>query len=131
MYNYFPTGYQPYQYQQSYQQTPQYQQQYTPPTIRAEIIQVGDEQEVQNYPLAAGATQMFMSKDDKCIFIKTAYANSPAKIVRYNREEPKTEPPVEYVTREELDRRLNGIIEKFKVKSDVKKQGDVKNGSVQ
>lgn len=124
MYNYFPTNY-PYM---QYQQTPQYQQnQYTPPTIRAEIIQVGDEQEVQNYPLAAGATQMFMSKDDKCIFIKTAYANSPAQIVRYNREEPKTEPPVEYVTREELDRRLNGIIEKFKPK----KQGDVKNGSVQ
>lgn len=126
MYNYFPTNY-PYM---QYQQTPQYNtQQYTPPTIRAEIIQVGDEQEVQNYPLAAGATQMFMSKDDKCIFIKTAYANSPALIVRYNREEPKTEPPVEYVTREELDRRLNGIIEKFK--SNVKKQGDVKNGSVQ
>ena len=128
MYNYFPTNY-PYM---QYQQTPQYQQntqQYTPPTIRAEIIQVSDEQEVQNYPLAAGATQMFMSKDDKCIFIKTAYANSPAQIVRYNREEPKTEPPVEYVTREELDRRLNGIIEKFK--SNVKKQGDVKNGSVQ
>ena len=124
MYNYFPTNY-PYM---QYQQTPQYQQnQYTPPTIRAEIIQVGDEQEVQNYPLAAGATQMFMSKDDKYIFIKTAYANSPAQIVRYNREEPKTEPPVEYVTREELDRRLNGIIEKFKPK----KQGDVKNGSVQ
>ena len=128
MYNYFPTGYQPYQYQPQYAQSQQ-PQQYTPPTIRAEIIQVSDEQEVQNYPLAAGATQMFMSKDDKCIFIKTAYANSPAQIVRYNREEPKTEPPVEYVTREELDKRLNGIIEKFK--SNVKKQGDVKNGSVQ
>lgn len=130
MYNYFPTNY-PYM---QYQQTPQYQQntqQYTPPTIRAEIIQVGDGQEVQNYPLAAGATQMFMSKDDKYIFIKTAYANSPAQIVRYNREEPKTEPPVEYVTREELDKRLNGIIEKFKSKSDMKKQGEVKNGSVQ
>lgn len=129
MYNYFPTGYQPYQYQPQYAQSQQ--SQYTPPTIRAEIIQVGDEQEVQNYPLAAGATQMFMSKDDKCIFIKTAYANSPAQIVRYNREEPKTEPPVEYVTREELDRRLNGIIEKFKAKSDVKKQEGMKNVSVQ
>ena len=131
MANYFPTGYQPYIPYPQYQSYAQQPQQYTPPTIRAEIIQVGDEQEVQNYPLAAGATQMFMSKDDKYIFIKSAYANSPAQIVRYNREEPKTEPPVEYVTREELDRRLNGIIEKFKAKSDAKKQGDVKNGSVQ
>ena len=125
--NYFPTGYQPYVPYPQYQSYTQQPQQYTPPTIRAEIIQVGDEQEVQNYPLAAGATQMFMSKDDKCIFIKTAYANSPAQIVRYTKGEP--EPPVEYVTREELDRRLNGIIEKFK--PNVKKQGDVKNGSVQ
>lgn len=131
MANYFPAGYQPYIPYPQYQSYTQQPQQYTPPTIRAEIIQVGDEQEVQNYPLAAGATQMFMSKDDKCIFIKTAYANSPAQIVRYNREEPKTEPPVEYVTREELDRRLNGIIEKFKQVKPDNKKGDVKNGSVQ
>lgn len=123
MYNYFPTGYQPYS---NYNPQPTPQPNYTPPTIRAEIIQVGDEQEVMNYPLAAGATQMFMSKDDKYIFIKSAYANSPAQIVRYSREEPKQEPAVEYVTREELDRRLNGIIEKFKPKQ--KQQGDVKNG---
>lgn len=104
MYNYFPTNY-PYM---QYQQTPQsyQQQQYTPPTIRAEIIQVNDEQEVMNYPLAAGATQMFMTKDDKYIFIKSAYANSPAQIVRYPKEEPKVEPPVEYVTREEFEKRL-------------------------
>ena len=97
MYNYFPTSYQPYQYQPQYAQSQQNTQQYTPPTI----------------------------KDDKYIFIKTAYANSPAQIVRYTKGEP--EPPVEYVTREELDRRLNGIIEKFKPK----KQEAVKNGSVQ
>lgn len=116
-YNYFPMGYpQQYPYQQP-------QQQYTPPTIHAEIVQVSGEQEVKDYPLAAGATQMFMSKDDKYIFIKTAYANSPAQIITYSKTEPVTKPTPNYVTKEELDRRLNEIVNRFKNK----KQEGVKN----
>ena len=45
----------PMTYQQMYPQY-QYQQMMTPPTIRAEIIQVGSEEEAANYPVAAGAT---------------------------------------------------------------------------
>ena len=117
--NYFPTSYTPYniyptqQTQQYAPQTQQYTQpQYSPPTIRAEIIQVSDEAEVQNYPLAAGATQMFMSKDDKYIFIKTAYTNSPAQVITYSKGEQK--PPVEYVTKEELDKRLSDMMNRIK-----------------
>lgn len=114
--NYFPNmyGYMPQQYQQPQQYQPpqqpqqyqQPQQQYTPPTIHAEIVQVNGEQEVKDYPLAAGATQMFMSKDDSCIFIKTAYANSPAQITTYCKTEPVVEPQPDYITREEFEKRL-------------------------
>lgn len=126
-YNYFPMNYPQMQYQQqySYQQQPQ---QYTPPTIHAEIVQVAGEQEVKDYPLAAGVTQMFMSKDDKNIFIKTAYANSPAQIITYSKAEPVTEPTPEYVTKEELDKRLNDIINRFKNNNNKPKQEGVKNG---
>lgn len=111
--NYFPTSYTPYNVYST--QQPQYASQtqpYSPPTIRAEIIQVSDEAEVQNYPLAAGATQMFMSKDDKYIFIKTAYTNSPAQVITYSKGEQK--PPVEYVTKEELDKRLSDMMNRIK-----------------
>lgn len=130
-YNYFPMNYPQMQYpyqqsqQYSYQQQPQ---QYTPPTIHAEIVQVAGEQEVKDYPLAAGVTQMFMSKDDKNIFIKTAYANSPAQIITYSKAEPVTEPTPEYVTKEELDKRLNDIINRFKNNQPKKQQEGVKNG---
>lgn len=124
-YNYFPMNYPQMQYQQQY---PYQQQQYTPPTIHAEIVQVSGEQEVKDYPLAAGVTQMFMSKDDKNIFIKTAYANSPAQIITYSKAEPVTEPTPEYVTKEELDKRLNDIINRFKNNNNKPKQEGVKNG---
>lgn len=125
-YNYFPMNYPQMQYQQAQQYPYQQPQQYTPPTIHAEIVQVSGEQEVKDYPLAAGATQMFMSKDDKNIFIKTAYANSPAQIITYSKAEPVTEPTPEYVTKEELDKRLNDIINRFK--NNKPKQEGVKNG---
>lgn len=106
-YNYFPASYPTYNpyLSQPYQTAPQTQQ-YTPPTIHAEIVQVNGEQEVKDYPLAAGATQMFMSKDDSCIFIKTAYANSPAQITTYCKTEPVVEPQPDYITREEFEKRL-------------------------
>lgn len=106
-YNYFPASYPTYNpYLSQPQQYQQPQQQYTPPTIHAEIVQVNGEQEVKDYPLAAGATQMFMSKDDSCIFIKTAYANSPAQITTYCKTEPVVEPQPDYITREEFEKRL-------------------------
>lgn len=127
--NYFPANYQYYQPQMQNQYQTQQQSQMTPPTIHAEIIQVGGEQEVKDYPVAAGCTQMFMTKDDNNIFIKSAYANQPAQIVRYNRIEPVAEATPDYVTKEELDKRLNDIMNRIRNNNqNNKKQEGAKNG---
>ena len=69
-YNYFPVGY------QAYMQQPQINNQMmTPPTIHAEIVQVGSEQEAANYPVGMGASQMMIAKDDSAIYVKTATQN--------------------------------------------------------
>lgn len=47
----------------------------TPPTIHAEIVQVGGEQAAAQYPVGAGMSQMMIAKDDSAIFVKTATAN--------------------------------------------------------
>jgi len=134
---YFPTGYNPtYGYGTQYpfptQTYPSYNytqnpvgqtvqnvqptQQMTPPTIRAEIIQVEDRQAVENYPVAAGITQMFMSKDDKFIFIKTAFPNAPYELVVYEKQAKVESKPVstvdtdKFVTRDELEQRLSEIV---------------------
>lgn len=139
---YFPTGYnptygyahpymsQPYPTSYSYTQNPvgqtvqnaQPTQQMTPPTIRAEIIQVEDQQVVDNYPVAAGCTQMFMSKDDKFIFIKTAYPNAPYDLTVYEKKDkPKQEPVIQssidtdkFITRDEFENRINDILKSQK-----------------
>ena len=118
----FPVGYQPYQmpfygqapYQQQ-TQPQQAQQPMTPPTIRAEIVQVDNEQVAANYPVAVGTPQMMMTKDDKYIYVKTAYANGQSQLDIYEKRPPKPkEAPVDmsaYVTRDELEKRLSGITE--------------------
>ena len=97
---------QPYNSPQSQQYNSQPQQQYTPPTIHAEIIQVNNEQEAKDYPVAAGNTQMFIAKDDSAIYIKTAYVNTPAQLVVYKKSEPEPEVKPDYITREEFEKRL-------------------------
>lgn len=108
-YNYFPMGYQP------YVPTPQMQtqnQMMTPPTIHAEIVQVGSEQEAANYPVGMGASQMMIAKDDSAIYVKTATQNGATLEVFVKRPQKPPAPafdPSEYVTKEELDRRLEAL----------------------
>ena len=47
----------------------------TPPTIRAEIVQVDSENAAAAFPVGAGASQMMIAKDESAIFIKSAMAN--------------------------------------------------------
>ena len=116
--NYFPMNYQQYfpQYQQSQFQQPQQQvqpqmQMMTPPTIRAEIVQVGSRAEAENFPVGAGQTQMMIAKDDSAIFIKTAFANGQANLDEYVKKPPEPEkPPVDYVTREEFEQRISALM---------------------
>ena len=112
--NYFPVGYQQYypQYQQPQFQQPQQQpQMMTPPTIRAEIVQVGSRAEAENFPVGAGQTQMMIAKDDSAIFIKTAFANGQANLDEYVRKPPEPEKPAaDYITREEFEQRISVLM---------------------
>ena len=109
----FPVGYQPYQMPYYNQPQPQQPSAMTPPTIRAEIVQVDDETAASNYPVAIGTPQMMISKDDKCIFVKTSYANGQYQLDVYEKRPPKAQratPDLSaYVTREELEKRLESL----------------------
>ena len=117
--SYFPTGYTGYNpYQMQYQQPMQAAQQayYTPqnftqPTIRAEIVQIdGDDDEANNFPVQTGGTQMMINKTKTKIFIKTVYANNQTNLdvfVKQPHATAPTQPNFEnFVTKEELEKRL-------------------------
>lgn len=98
-------AYMPYQYYNPYQ----YQQQaFTPPTIRAEIIQADNEQMIINYPVGAGQSQMFMLRDDSAIYIKSAAANGQTSIAVYQRKAQEQADP--YITRAEFEQRLKEVL---------------------
>lgn len=132
--NGFPASYQPMNYGfQPYQQQgtqmsltnqPQQQQQMmTPPTIRAEIVQVDGEEAAGNYPVGAGSSQMMIARDDSAIFVKTAAANGQGYTldVFLKRPPAPVKPPVDmgaYVTRDEMEERLTAILEAVTGKKD-------------
>lgn len=111
----FPVGYQQYfppQYGGSYTPQQASQQLMTPPTIHAEIVQIGGEDEAVGFPVGAGQSQMMMTRDDSAIFIKTAYANGQSSIAKYVREKakPQQDLSANYVTREEFEKRISEIL---------------------
>lgn len=107
---YFPQNY-PYQ---QYQPQPQMQPQtFTPPTIRAEIVQVDSEEAAAQYPVGVGASQMMIAKDDSAIFIKTA-SQSGTTLTVYTKR-PATPPapvfrPEEYVRKDEVEKLVAAIL---------------------
>lgn len=125
--NYFPATYSPFypqytQPQMSYQQPQQaaQPQMMTPPTIRAEIVQVGSRAEAENFPVGAGQTQMMIAKDDSAIFIKTAFANGQANLDEYIRKPPEREKPAaDYVTREEFEKRLSELMSRDSARKEI------------
>ena len=119
---YYPATYQPFYQQPGYQyQQPLYSQAQTQqtsqmtPTIHAEILQVDNETAATNYPVAAGASQMMIAKDDSAIFVKSAYANGSYNLDVF--EKRPTKPSTQsldlgaYVTHDELENRLAAIVE--------------------
>lgn len=89
------------------QQTAQAQpHQMTPPTIRAEIIQVDSPEAIDRFPQNPGSTQMYMTKDEAFIIIRSVLANGEHTDVIYDKRPP--EPPAPkfdpnaYVRRDEL-----------------------------
>ena len=141
-YNPFPVNYNPYnpymQMQPAYMQGAQMPQQaqqpqpqaMTPPTIHADIIQVESEAEAERYPMAAGSPpQMFMTRDESAIFIKTMLANNQHEMKAYPLRPPAPPaPPVDlaaYVTRDELDERLAALLQPAQApRRTVKKEAD-------
>lgn len=100
----FPMNYQYYPQQYG-------QQLMTPPTIHAEIVQIGGDDEAVSFPVGTGQSQMMMKRDDSAIYIKTVFANGQSRIVRYVREEEKPQSATaDYVTHEELEKRLAEIV---------------------
>lgn len=111
---YFPAGYDPYgqqRFQQSIQPPIPQPQNYSMPTIHAEIIQInGDQAEAENYPVPTGGTQMMINKAEDKIFIKTVYANNQMNVDVFVKQAPAPEQPQpdfnNFVTKEELEQRL-------------------------
>ena len=95
----------PYMY--PYPQIPQQMPQQMTPTIRAEIVQVDNEQAANAYPVGAGASQMMIAKDDSAIFVKTALQNGQYQLDVFVKRPPAPEKPPfdpsEYVRKDELD----------------------------
>ena len=112
---FYPATYQnPYMYYQSVQPTQpviqqNVQQQNMMPTIQTSIIQVESADDVDKFQIANGQSQMFISKDDTKIFVKSATANG-SSVETYIKQPAKKAP--EYVTREQLEDMLKqfGII---------------------
>jgi hypothetical protein len=133
--NGFPVGYPqmvyPQQYPYNNMQTAQMpvanqqNQMMTPPTIHAEIVQVDDESAVDRYPLAAGASQMFMTKDEGHVIVKTMYANGQYNKVCYDKREQQQAEAPHYVTWEELENRLAELNPKPKRKREEKENEPV------
>ena len=82
----------------------------TPPTIRAEIIQLADdtwENTVDRFPLGPGASQMFITKSEDKVIIKTMGQDGPLPLIIYDKRPP--EPPApkfdpaQFVRKDELD----------------------------
>ena len=108
----YPTPYTAQQIPLYAQQIPSTNQQQTapmmsPPTIRAEIIQIDDESAVERFPLGAGVSQMFITKGEDKIIIKTMGANGPLPLDVFEKRPPAPPVPVfdpgEYVRRDELE----------------------------
>ena len=87
----------------------------TPPTIRAEIIQIEDEAAVDRFPLAAGASQMFMTRAEDKIIIKTMGQDGALPLVIYDKRPPAPPAPkfdpAEYMRRDEAEKMIKDNVE--------------------
>lgn len=90
----------------------------TPPTIRAEIIQVDDdgwENYVDRFPVAGGASQMFMTRSEGKIIIKSAGQTGTLPLTIYDKRPPAPPAPkfdpAEYVRRDEAEKMIMERVE--------------------
>lgn len=111
---FYPASYQPMVYPPQMQSG---QQMMTPPTIHAEIIQVDGEQNAAQYPVAAGASQMMIARDDSAIFVKTVAQNGNSYTLDVFTKRPPAPPapkfePGDYVRKDELEALISAMLKK-------------------
>jgi hypothetical protein len=96
----------------------QSQQALTPPTIRAEIIQVDSPEAIDRFPQNPGSTQMYMTKDEAFIIIRSVLANGEHTDVIYDKRPPAppvpTIDPADYVRKEDLPALIAEVIQNMK-----------------
>lgn len=113
--NYFPqsNGQSPY-----YQQPTQNQFSYNAPTQPSSDIKwVQGEAAARAYPVGAGSSVLLMDSEDEVFYVKSSDSSGmplPLRIFEYKEKviEPprsKNEPPVEYVTKEEFEKKINEL----------------------
>lgn len=92
----------------------------TPPTIRAEIIQIDDEgweNYVDRFPLGPGASQMFMTRSEGNIIIKSMGQTGPLPLVVFDKRPPEPPAPAfdpdQYMRRDEAEQYINDRVEKL------------------
>ena len=100
----FPNPYLNYTYQTGMTQ-PQFQNTMMP-TINAVIIQVDSEDYVNQYAIGNGQSQMFITKDETKIYVKSGTQNG-SEIIEYQKSPPKKAP--EYVTMGQLQELLKEL----------------------
>ena len=124
---FYQPQYQPYGGYQNSQQMAQAQmtgtnqqtQMMTPPTIHADIIQVGNDQEAESQSVAVGAVQMMMARDDSAIYIKSAYPNNQYRLDIYRKEPIRPQKcDADYVTKDELADALKALKTALKAKNE-------------
>ena len=108
------------------QQAQQNQQGLTPPTIRAEIVQVDSLDAIDRYPMAAGTSQMFMTKDEAAIVVRSMYANGQHNDDIYDKRPPAPPAPTlnpdDYVRRDELKDLLAELLQTRTASTKAKKE---------
>lgn len=90
----------------------QTQPQMTMPTIHADIMQVGSVEEAERFPIGAGASQMFILRDDSAILVKSASASGYTMEIYDRRPTAAQAPAIDprtYVTMDELEKRLSAL----------------------
>lgn len=106
-------------FQQPNMQQPQQQPtpMMTPPTIRAEIIQIDDEgweNYVDRFPLGPGASQMFMTRSEGNIIIKSMGQTGPLPLVVFDKRPPEPPAPAfdpaQYVRKDEINELVSAAI---------------------
>ena len=105
---------QPQQMQPTQMSVANQQQMLTPPTIRAEIVQVDSEDAAAAFPVGAGASQMMIAKDESAIFIKSAMANGQTTLDVFEKRPPappapRFDPEV-YVRKDELETLVSAAV---------------------